>query len=906
MSGIHTATNRSIKPFKSSEEYLYAMKEDLAEWLTDLYGISIAVDGFLEVLETGSLLCQHANQVTRVAGEFLRQYGAGALKMRLPTSGVTFVSSAQAATFLARDNVSNFISWCRKEMDIKGREGFVGQGGAGVCPGKRQAQGRVQYLVSRCTCPSQFSMLKVSEGKYKVGDSGTLIFVRILRNHVMVRVGGGWDTLEHYLDKHDPCRCTSLTHKQARLVSPHKPVAPTHEIRARPSPQQDAQGQPQAALVVSRAQAPLAPVEWTPSAPARGLRPGRPHSPWARAASSPEPSARTARELRPPTPSRLRGRSATPTHRQASGEERESSPQTASSRTGREETRTVPSPRLASSLPRPAQPTPVLTPDLQRPKTPLVFQRAQSQLTLQPQQTADIRLAQTWSRSRLVSALKTNAASPSSSTETAAELQSRAPAMACSQRQAGMVTGRPATSVRSTHPGPKPELKTTQQPEAEVRPFQKTPTVSRSISPTKQLSSRASALAAQVHTRPMTPIGSFQRGSQVDRTGRKTPNPDASLNGESRRASKLGVSVPRQNALRTSPVPSSSLDSSTMRVRVTDASDLEEAFLNNKNRERECLFTPPPISPEQESRLYKSLEYEILSNLRLLGVESDNNSDENVEMSCGPQSKQDLQETSSRHSTPSLARKPPADGTSHQNEVSFDVVIAELSKGQRTLNKLDVENWVAKIPNNTLSNTARDPRTTFIERAMEMHAGHLNMSKANRASSWSSLGSSLECKEQTEAEKQQLQDPELFLKASPAYSLGSAEIPAKSRTPSFKQKRSLKKPERVPSIFKLKLRPKVRPRRDNRPEKRPSKIPTPVSHRQGQTRQVNQKPHKSSDKVPSRNQHSSHCSMPMLYSTEDNLGYEEDTWPAPPSTLLPESSEPTAETARNGEEESWV
>ena len=32
---------------------------------------------------------------------------------------------------------------------------------------------------------------------------------QILRNHVMVRVGGGWDTLEHYLDKHDPCRCKS-------------------------------------------------------------------------------------------------------------------------------------------------------------------------------------------------------------------------------------------------------------------------------------------------------------------------------------------------------------------------------------------------------------------------------------------------------------------------------------------------------------------------------------------------------------------------------------------------------------------------------------------------------------------------------------------------------------------------
>ena len=31
--------------------------------------------------------------------------------------------------------------------------------------------------------------------------------VQVLRNHVMVRVGGGWDTLAHYLEKHDPCRC---------------------------------------------------------------------------------------------------------------------------------------------------------------------------------------------------------------------------------------------------------------------------------------------------------------------------------------------------------------------------------------------------------------------------------------------------------------------------------------------------------------------------------------------------------------------------------------------------------------------------------------------------------------------------------------------------------------------------
>lgn len=37
----------------------------------------------------------------------------------------------------------------------------------------------------------------------------------------MVRVGGGWDTLAHYLDKHDPCRCRAQhrTTQGARLIN---------------------------------------------------------------------------------------------------------------------------------------------------------------------------------------------------------------------------------------------------------------------------------------------------------------------------------------------------------------------------------------------------------------------------------------------------------------------------------------------------------------------------------------------------------------------------------------------------------------------------------------------------------------------------------------------------------------
>ncbi|NXL70645.1 GA2L2 protein, partial [Leptocoma aspasia] len=282
---------RSIRPYQSSQQYLYAMKEDLAEWLKELYDLDIEVGTFLEVLETGAVLCSHANHVTQVAGEFSRACPDVAQHLHLPTAGVTCNLTAQPGTFQARDNVSNFIQWCRKEMDIKEvlmfetedlvlrkneknfvlwrwgwAQSWMGMGMA--TPGPLPAALvrthpcclQVQHLVSRCTCPVQFPMIKISEGKYRVGDSDSLIFVRILREHVMVRVGGGWDTLEHYLDKHDPCRCTSLSHKQAwKARSPQQQVQ--HEVRLCPGPRAAARS-PQPALLVSRSQSPLPPVTW--------------------------------------------------------------------------------------------------------------------------------------------------------------------------------------------------------------------------------------------------------------------------------------------------------------------------------------------------------------------------------------------------------------------------------------------------------------------------------------------------------------------------------------------------------------------------------------------------------------------------------------------------------------------
>ncbi|XP_077972312.1 uncharacterized protein LOC120344340 isoform X2 [Styela clava] len=278
---ISSAANQSVRPYNTNEEYLYAMKEDLAEWFKELYQVNIYVDNFIEFLQDGNLLCEHANSVNEKANEFRVLHRGDPILDRiiLPSKTVHYNPGRHASTFFARDNVANFIGWCRKELRIaeavmfesndlilrKNEKNFilclleVARRGSkfGVpapvliqmeeeideeieqdlrdeqseeeCeeqeeeiirePPKQKVACdfksldemihlfQVQYILGMCTCPTQFPMVKVSEGKYKVGDSKTLIFMRILRNHVMVRVGGGWDTLEHYLDKHDPCRC---------------------------------------------------------------------------------------------------------------------------------------------------------------------------------------------------------------------------------------------------------------------------------------------------------------------------------------------------------------------------------------------------------------------------------------------------------------------------------------------------------------------------------------------------------------------------------------------------------------------------------------------------------------------------------------------------------------------------
>ncbi|GFG33252.1 hypothetical protein Cfor_04560 [Coptotermes formosanus] len=73
----------------------------------------------------------------------------------------------------------------------------------------RRVQQVTRVAQRHCQCPStkcnKLKVKKVGEGRYNI--AGRNVFIRLLKGrHMMVRVGGGWDTLEHFLLRHDPCQ----------------------------------------------------------------------------------------------------------------------------------------------------------------------------------------------------------------------------------------------------------------------------------------------------------------------------------------------------------------------------------------------------------------------------------------------------------------------------------------------------------------------------------------------------------------------------------------------------------------------------------------------------------------------------------------------------------------------------
>lgn len=98
---------------KKLATYLFAMKEDLSEWLTGLMNISVNADTFMNVLDNGIHLCRLANMIQKAAEKYLNENPESALK--LPEFVPTFKErGATHGSFVSRDNVANFIRWCRE------------------------------------------------------------------------------------------------------------------------------------------------------------------------------------------------------------------------------------------------------------------------------------------------------------------------------------------------------------------------------------------------------------------------------------------------------------------------------------------------------------------------------------------------------------------------------------------------------------------------------------------------------------------------------------------------------------------------------------------------------------------------------------------------------------------------
>lgn len=69
---------------------------------------------------------------------------------------------------------------------------------------------------------------RLRKGKYQLANTKKNLFVRILRNHIVVRVGGGWDTLEHYMLTHRDAH-TNLSQALTGAKSIKSTVAATTE-----------------------------------------------------------------------------------------------------------------------------------------------------------------------------------------------------------------------------------------------------------------------------------------------------------------------------------------------------------------------------------------------------------------------------------------------------------------------------------------------------------------------------------------------------------------------------------------------------------------------------------------------------------------------------------------------------
>ncbi|XP_048839360.1 GAS2-like protein 1 [Brienomyrus brachyistius] len=897
-SNIQSAASKSIRPFKSSEEYLYAMKEDLAEWLNTLYNLDISPDNFMEALETGCVLCQHANNVNRAALDFQTGYPEAASSMRLPSKDVVFQSrNVVPGSFLARDNVSNFIAWCRQELWIKdvlmfetndlvqrrNEKNFVlcllevarrGSKFGMLAPmliqleeeieeeirdqenlGEQSPPSRsfsrmesvedsdsdlypnwqqkrvlcdmrnldelVREILGKCSCPAQFPMTKVSEGKYKIGDSSSLIFIRVLRTHVMVRVGGGWDTLEHYLDKHDPCRCHAFAHRyhQSKAGGSQSKSSSAHSSRSTsPGPQWRNEC---AAAFKTPDRRLVEPPPPAASPPCRTARAHRPSLPTDLDASASRPSTLMPRPARdrsePRHPSSLRNKDMfIPATRRMSGDSDSliMSPRSGAARVslggsrrpGEEVILLVSRTEGKHVIERPAGggQTPSLQPHLAR---------ARSQSRERPAETS---LKPSSPRGVLE---ESRAARPERGRSLGPEGARKL------QVPRSLSQGKMPARVRASEPSPGPRTPHTDKREdsrgklaAPASPkqsggFLRRQLPSHSHSPVKGTLGSPSKKAPATHKPPAS--HSQPSASPVHRYSYSSARPTHPHAQRPTRAShaphRPGRSVPQWAG------PEDSRQSLGFGFQVL-----------------------PSLDPQKEQDLIRSFEAEFLANTQLAAAIPSEDPEEVADAGIQGQERgfrailplppgdpnvTDSAYSSSNSSTSSCQRDLPPASSCNEDVEMYPSYNSEKRPGFCCEDGDKGLQQAMGIPRDAGQRSTVQPQG-YPDQCMDVPYNleeHKNQDEGLLPPEDCSLRddsseSSSACASLSEARSEGSSSP-------PPLADGDGGVV-------LRPKRGMRKPDRVPSIYKLKLRPRIRPRTDNRPENQPSRIPTPVSYRE--------------------------------------------------------------------------